>query len=97
MRQSYNFAPGYTGLVYRAATTTAGAGSHGENEQSDATTNAPMSGATSAGGHSQETSCKDIAKNDRPKYVLQAMKWGVYIWNFYVNSASCYSKPYVGI
>ena len=82
MRQSYNFAPGYTGLVYRAAATSVGTASQNENEQSSETTNAAMSSANDAGSGSQKFSFGEIATSDQPKYLLQAMKWGVCAWNF---------------
>lgn len=67
VRQSYNFAPGYHGLVYRADFSVAGAGR--EHDQGDAQQQESPDGSapsTKAGQDgAQET-----------KYKLQAMKWG---------------------
>ncbi|KAK8244252.1 hypothetical protein HDK77DRAFT_369636 [Phyllosticta capitalensis] len=68
VRQSYNFAPGYHGLVYRADFSVAGAGR--EHDQGDAQQQESPDGSapsTKAGQDgAQET-----------KYKLQAMKWGL--------------------
>ncbi|KAF2449492.1 DUF159-domain-containing protein [Karstenula rhodostoma CBS 690.94] len=69
VRQSYNFAPGYHGLVYRAdgpepRTSTSNNQHHEEQGKQDDSTSVP------AAGHVDST-----------KYKLQAMKWGlVPVW-----------------
>ncbi|KAJ9641054.1 hypothetical protein H2199_005722 [Coniosporium tulheliwenetii] len=71
IRPTYNFAPGYYGLVYRADTPDTGAGSrqdeHRENDgQEDQGTQETVRGDAADGRTSQE-----------PRYKLQAMKWGL--------------------
>ena len=63
-RQSYNFAPGYNGIVYRADTPDWGAGprSHGQVEAEALEEHQAMDGARI---DSHET-----------RYKLQTMKWG---------------------
>ncbi|KAF2674138.1 DUF159-domain-containing protein [Microthyrium microscopicum] len=68
IRQSYNFAPGYYGLVYRAETSDYGAGpkpGHNEGEEEDVA-------ATSK--QSEEVSTDESSPTH---YKLQAMKWGL--------------------
>ncbi|KAF4977730.1 hypothetical protein FZEAL_5778 [Fusarium zealandicum] len=62
-RSSYNFAPGYHGVVYRADTPDRGAGPHDKEEENH-----------QAG--SQETGQQD-AGSIEVKYKLQSMKWGL--------------------
>ena len=62
LRQTYNFAPGYHGLVYRADVPDYGAGPHSQ-DRGDA-------GEDSSQNHQSAESVKEI------KYKLQAMKWG---------------------
>lgn len=70
VRQSYNFAPGYHGLVYRAAVPDTGAGPAEERDgkqgshSTERAAQKPDGSATGQG--SQET-----------KYKLQAMQWGM--------------------
>ncbi|RTE75985.1 hypothetical protein BHE90_009550 [Fusarium euwallaceae] len=63
-RNSYNFAPGYHGIVYRANTPDGGAGHQatGNEKQQHAETNDPTK---------QAGSCEQV------KYKLQSMKWGL--------------------
>src|SRR5207249_4575220 len=64
-RQSYNFAPGYHGVVYRADTPDSGAGSHRAN---------------AAGPDAEEQDQEpdgESASNGAVKYKLQSMKWGL--------------------
>jgi putative SOS response-associated peptidase YedK len=66
VRESYNFAPGYYGAVYRADTPDQG-GWNPDQEVADA-------GETSQGGTSRNT---QEGAESRIKYKLQAMKWGL--------------------
>jgi putative SOS response-associated peptidase YedK len=61
-RRSYNFAPGYHGLVYRASTSDRGAGSHHHHRDSAGTDGAEKPSETEMTGTS---------------YKLQSMKWGL--------------------
>lgn len=66
-RQTFNFAPGAYGLVYRADTPDRGAGTqHGEAE------------ATDDGEHRDGEQAREVVSEGvtRPRYKLQAMKWG---------------------
>ncbi|OTB16579.1 hypothetical protein K445DRAFT_294025 [Daldinia sp. EC12] len=68
-RQSYNFAPGYHGVVYRADVPDWGAGprrQHGTNASDEAAEEGPVEG-----GDSDDTSNKSVS------YKLQSMKWGL--------------------
>lgn len=62
IRQSYNFAPGYHGLIYRANTADRGAGSDDHLESQDA-------------GHEQPR--VDGLATKETKYKLQAARWGL--------------------
>ena len=66
VRQSYNFAPGYHGLVYRADGPDYGANTSGDHEDNH------------QGQVKQEhsTSAPAAGNVDHTKYKLQAMKWG---------------------
>ncbi|GKT90415.1 DUF159 domain protein [Colletotrichum tofieldiae] len=64
-RQTYNFAPGYHGVVYRADVPDRGAGhrhEHRGNDQDETAT-----GATS----------DRLTENDKVKYKMQSMQWGL--------------------
>lgn len=63
VRQTYNFAPGYYGLVYRADVPDHGAGgrSHGAEGEADAAPAQPE---------------EEAEADKEPHYKLQAMKWG---------------------
>jgi putative SOS response-associated peptidase YedK len=61
-RRTYNFAPGYHGLVYRANTSDRGAGSHHHRHDAQDTTGAPQA---------SEPDSKEAT------YKLQSMKWGL--------------------
>ncbi len=75
LRPTYNFAPGYYGLVYRADVPDYGAGRHhqsdkegGEDDNPEAGTNDPDAvQATQESGEAKE-----------PQYKLQSMKWGAH-------------------
>jgi putative SOS response-associated peptidase YedK len=76
-RQSYNFAPGYHGVVYRADVPDRGAGySHSNRAGQDAEVQ---------GEQQEEEDADNHADSDKPKqketaatrYKLQAMKWGL--------------------
>jgi hypothetical protein len=72
VRQSYNFAPGYHGLVYRADGPDRGGSAAGikeEEDQDHEDTNAMKD--VDAEAHKGTESSTDI------KYKLQAMKWGM--------------------
>lgn len=72
VRQSYNFAPGYHGLVYRANTPDSGAGgSQHDEEISKVSHNENEGTGQSDNAHSNE----DLGKR-AVAYKLQAMKWG---------------------
>ncbi len=65
-RQSYNFAPGYYGIVYRADTPDWGAG--------------PRHRKNGAEEPEEEPEAADAAQvDDKIRYKLQSMKWGK-IW-----------------
>ncbi|KAL9112227.1 MAG: hypothetical protein Q9187_007798 [Circinaria calcarea] len=66
VRQTYNFAPGYHGLVYRADVPDHGAG-HRDHEHGETS-----EGATA--GTEEATSLEDTGEK---KYKLQVMKWGL--------------------
>lgn len=69
VRLSYNFAPGYHGLVYRAATSDRGAGTH---EEAD--------GAADGDGKAEEQQAAPLVAEEPPQethYKLQAMRWGL--------------------
>lgn len=69
VRQSYNFAPGYHGIVYRADVPDYGAGSRhhkygdADGEDEDGT---------------QDTSKEVESEVKETKYKMQAMKWGMH-------------------
>ena len=80
-RETYNFAPGYHGLVYRADVPDYGAGNHRPH-----TSDAPEDSAEGDSAHHDETIDKDpIDATCNPskvtKYKLQAMKWGRSPWS----------------
>ena len=66
VRQTYNFAPGYHGLVYRADVPDYGAGnrhhSHGDN--------------TEGAAEETEEPASEMEDVKETKYKIQAMKWG---------------------
>ena len=66
-RQSYNFAPGYHGIVYRADTPDWGAGPHREARHKEQDTDITDSNEESKSGDAEE----------KPEYKLQSMKWGL--------------------
>ncbi|KAK6865042.1 hypothetical protein PG995_001570 [Apiospora arundinis] len=79
-RQSYNFAPGYHGIVYRADTPDWGAGPHRHakkagddteavDEAADQSSSTLPSG--SGGGGSDDSDASEV------RYKLQSMKWGL--------------------
>jgi putative SOS response-associated peptidase YedK len=74
IRQSYNFAPGYHGLIYRADTPDSGAGSQNdENEKDDTAEPSPKRIKTS---HATSQSVDGLA-TAVTKYKIQAAKWGL--------------------
>jgi putative SOS response-associated peptidase YedK len=74
IRQSYNFAPGYHGLIYRADTPDSGASSQDDNnEKEDTAEPSPKRAKTS---HATYHSVDGLATAET-KYKLQAAKWGL--------------------
>jgi putative SOS response-associated peptidase YedK len=74
IRQSYNFAPGYHGLIYRADTPDSGAGSQDDNKEKDDTAEpSPKRAKTSHATHHSV----DGLSTAETKYKLQAAKWGL--------------------
>ncbi|KAL2017864.1 hypothetical protein VTK56DRAFT_1609 [Thermocarpiscus australiensis] len=70
-RQSYNFAPGYYGVVYRADVPDRGAGAGSESARGDGHgDDDPHHAAASEAAREKET-------DKKPRYKLQAMKWGL--------------------
>ncbi|KAG5930530.1 hypothetical protein E4U53_002219 [Claviceps sorghi] len=69
-RPSYNFAPGYRGVVYRADTPDWGAGP-GSHDKDDA------DGEQEEAGGAQETETETQPQPQPTRYKLQAMKWGL--------------------
>jgi putative SOS response-associated peptidase YedK len=74
IRQSYNFAPGYHGLIYRADTSDSGAGSQDDNNEKDSTDEPPSKRAKTS--HATSHSVEGLATAET-KYKLQAAKWGL--------------------
>lgn len=70
MRQSYNFAPGYYGLVYRADTSDYGAGPKPSQKHDDTCTE-------SADASFDATYSAESYDESDTRYKLQAMKWGL--------------------
>ena len=72
VRQTYNFAPGYHGLVYRADVPDYGAGprhnAHANEEEAD-----------------DEPTPVSMDKQGKTRYKLQAMKWGMIISRFPIS------------
>ena len=72
IRQSYNFAPGYNGLVYRADVPDRGAGPSGDQEQNgNQSSDQSNRDADAEPGDTADETPKEV------KYKLQAMKWGL--------------------
>lgn len=87
IRQSYNFAPGYHGLIYRADTPDSGAGSQDhDNEKDDTAEPSPKRAKTS---HATSHSVDGLATKET-KYKIQAAKWGLV--PFWTKRAPDYSS-----
>lgn len=71
IRESYNFAPGYFGLVYRADTSDRGAGQEEAQQQKEDGSAADIGQKSGVDAHTRADDEKD-----KPAYRLQAMKWG---------------------
>lgn len=69
VRQTYNFAPGSHGLVYRADVPEYGAGRR-HDEGAGHTVDDPAEGEATSG----------LEDPKETKYKLQAMKWGTLLW-----------------
>lgn len=72
VRQTYNFAPGYHGLVYRA---------DGPDYGGSYATGEPVDHEESENGKTKESntaSTVQAEKHGETKYKLQSMKWGNY-------------------
>lgn len=88
-RQSYNFAPGYHGIVYRADVPDYGAGPTREAKSkgsttaatADADTSTSTTGANKARDAASAITAADTAdgshSNEETHYKLQSMKWGL--------------------
>jgi len=86
IRQTYNFAPGYHGLIYRADTPDSGAGSQDNDKQDDTSEPSPKRAKTS---HTTSRPVDGLATAET-KYKLQAAKWG---WvPFWTKRAPDYSS-----
>lgn len=78
-RQSYNFAPGYNGIVYRADTPDWGAGPSRERrapEHAESEDAAQEEGGEEADVH-KEVETYSGATGGEIRYKLQSMKWGL--------------------
>ncbi|KAK4556693.1 hypothetical protein LTR86_006264 [Recurvomyces mirabilis] len=84
IRQSYNFAPGYHGLIYRAETSDRGGGQH--DEENEAGEPSPKKAKHT---HSTTHEVDGLATNET-KYKLQAAKWGLI--PFWTKRAPDYSS-----
>ena len=74
-RESYNFAPGYHGIVYRADVPDRGAGS---SRQRGTKVNKGTPADETAETAEEETSpSASQMESDHPRYKLQSMKWGL--------------------
>jgi putative SOS response-associated peptidase YedK len=74
-RQSYNFAPGYHGVVYRADTPDWGAGPRRERKAADS-----QAGSEAPAQEADVEEAQDAAgptENGSVRYKLQSMKWGL--------------------
>lgn len=67
IRQTYNFAPGYHGLVYRADVPDYGAGNRRQRQHQDDEDEATA----------EDVTASQIEKPKETRYKLQAMKWGM--------------------
>lgn len=80
-RQSYNFAPGYHGIVYRADVPDCGAGPRREAKSSKgakpATDDAPTQTETATHDQYVEIEADDNGQSEETHYKLQSMKWGL--------------------
>lgn len=84
-RQSYNFAPGYHGIVYRADVPDRGAGPRREHKTRTKKAGAaePEAGAnedeapSSPAAQESSTDDEDDNNNNEVRYKLQSMKWGL--------------------
>lgn len=82
-RQSYNFAPGYNGLVYRADVPDWGAGPKGQGsgeEQGD--------GSGGSHGLEKEPEVVQTEGSHEIRYKLQSMKWGKHYPTSHCSSAN---------
>jgi putative SOS response-associated peptidase YedK len=70
-RQSYNFAPGYHGLVYRAVVAHQGDGEQNADAEHGASSQEQAPGAADQSTPSQKGNTTEL------KYKLQSMKWGL--------------------
>ncbi|KAF2485259.1 hypothetical protein BDY17DRAFT_247235 [Neohortaea acidophila] len=74
LRQSYNFAPGYHGLIYRAATNDRGTNA---TPREDSTQTEQQSSPRAAPSSQATTTSVDGLATRETKYKLQAAKWGL--------------------
>ncbi|EME46544.1 hypothetical protein DOTSEDRAFT_22594 [Dothistroma septosporum NZE10] len=73
IRQTYNFAPGYHGLIYRANTSDRGAGSNDRDETEAGNDDGPRSPNKA---HAPQSTVDGRATHET-KYKLQAARWGL--------------------
>ena len=79
VRETYNFAPGYNGLVYRANVPDAGATAQEQETESEQTAeaNAEVEDTNENDGTGDALNDDDSTpKGNDTTYRLQAMKWG---------------------
>lgn len=80
-RQSYNFAPGYHGIVYRADVPDWGAGPRREAKSSKGakltTDEAPTQSEIATNDDSAHIEAEDQKQSEETHYKLQSMKWGL--------------------
>lgn len=76
VRQSYNFAPGYYGLVYRADVPDHGAGGRPHGESTESETPPPPQDGAAEGQADEGIHAEHDKLAEEPHYKLQAMKWG---------------------
>ncbi|KAK3714432.1 hypothetical protein LTR37_007738 [Vermiconidia calcicola] len=79
LRQSYNFAPGYHGLIYRAATNDRGTDAtpyEHNNDQTDESSSGPSPKKAKL-SHPPSSSQVDGLATRETKYKLQSAKWGL--------------------
>lgn len=77
LRQSYNFAPGYHGLIYRANTTDRGTDATPLADQQDDNDGEPSPKKVKLSSPSRSSTTVDGLATRETKYKLQSAKWGL--------------------